>query len=439
MSGFSFEGMGDLKRKGGSRSNNAVSFNLPFRISQVNVANSKAPTRGVDTVEGFLINDAFGLKAGELVTIRIKDRGQPADPDKTPMEVFDLQIGRRKGSGGKMGQHAAVVAEDARMLDGNVIECNWVKVVEHEYKEKPEEEWLHAGHVSVGYLNPPADNGNGFIRQDRSVHFPEFAKVIEGQGEEALASFKATVASLLAERNADAGGRPSAVLRLVNQSAVGQPGSVATATIWLAWDKEAGAFISPEESVDRWLANPDNANWLNYIQHAEQIASSNGVLEVWPVWSFTTAKNTAERETKLKKAGKMHQQEHFTAPMIDETGAPMVNDNGTRRNHYGLITQGMHQVVRFQGGTDWFANMSWTFERYPTKLYSMEDLPTANLSPEVAAAFEAQGAKRVEDKRNARNATRENEASQEQEQEQGQDFGSDAAPDPAGGQFRPRG
>lgn len=433
--------MGDLnKKKGGSRgNNNAVSFNLPFRISQVHVANPKAATRGVDTVEGFLINEAFGLEKDALVTIRIKDRGVPADPDKTPMEVFDLQIGRRKGSGGKMGTHAAVVAEDARMLDGNIIECNWVKVVEHEYKEKPEEEWLHTGFVSVGYLSP-ADEKTGFIRQDRFVHFPEYARVIEGQGEEALASFKATVAALLAERNADAGGRPSVVLRLVNQAAVGQPGSVATATIWLGWDRDAGAHISPEESVDRWLANPDNANWLNFVQHADQIAGSNGVLEVWPVWSFTTAKNTAERETKNKKAGKMHMQDQFTAPMINEAGAPVLTDSGNRRNHYGLITQGLHQVVRFQGGTDWFANMSWTLERFPTKLYSIDDLPTANLSPEVVAAFEGQGAKRVEEKRNARNATKENDAAPEQSQEQGQDFGgNDAAPDPAGGQFRPRG
>jgi alpha-D-ribose 1-methylphosphonate 5-triphosphate synthase subunit PhnH len=437
MSGFSFEGMSDLKKRtGGSRGNNAVAFNLPFRISQVHVANTKAATRGVDTVEGFLIKEAFGLAIGDLVTIRIKDRGIPADPDKTPMEVFDLQIGRKKGSGGKMGTHAAVVAEDARMVEGNVIECNWVKVVEHEFKETPDDEWLHSGFVSVGYLNAPTDSG--FIRQDRFVHFPEYAKVIEGQGEEALASFKATVSALLAERNADAGGRPSVVLRLVNQAQVSQPGSVATATIWLGWDKDAGTFLSPEESVDRWLSNPENANWLNFVQHAEQIGASNGVLEVWPVWSFTTAKNTAERETKLKKAGKMHLQEQFTAPMINEAGDPVTNDNGGRRNHYGLITQGMHQVVKMQGGTDWFANMSWTLDRFPTKLYSIDDLPTANLSPEVTAVFEAQGTKRVEDKKAARNQSRENDAAPEQEQ--GQEFGSEAAPDPAGGQaFRPRG
>ncbi|MBY3151259.1 hypothetical protein HFO56_02520 [Rhizobium laguerreae] len=433
---FDFNGMEDLKKRTGRGGGFTASHNLPFRIHEINLANPKAATRGVDTVDGYLLKPAFGKEAGGLVTIKIKDRGAPTDPDKTPMEVFDLQIGRKKGSGGKMGQHAAVIAEDARVLQDGTIECNWVKVVEHEFKEAPEAEWLHTGFISVGYLNAPTDKG--FIRQDRFVHFVEEARTISGAGDEAVAGFRDLVSKFLTERTSQAGGRPSAVIRLVNQNNAGQAGSVATATIWLGWDKEKSAFLTPEESVDRWLASEEAEKWLNFVRHADQIAASNGVLEVWPVWSFTTAKKTAERETKLKNAGKMHLQEQFTAPMINEAGEPVLNDNGKRRNHFGLIADGMHQVVQMQGGVDWFANQTWTFDRFPTKLFSIDDLPTANLSPEVVKVFEANGAKRVEDKRLARNVENDAAPEQQQEQEQGQDFGSDNTPDPAGGQFRPR-
>jgi hypothetical protein len=101
----------------------------------------------------------------------------------------------------------------------------------------------------------------------------------------------------------------------------------------------------------------------------------------------------------------------------------------------------MHQVVTMQGGTDWFANQTWTFDRFPTKLFSIDDLPTPNVSPEVIKIFEANATKRVEEKRLARNVDNDGpEQQQQQDQDQGQDFGSDDnnAPDPAGGQFRPR-
>jgi hypothetical protein len=431
--------MEDLaKRTGrGNSGGGQVSHNLPFRIKAINLANPKAATRGVDTVEGYLTRPAFGKAVNDVVVIKIKDRGEPSDPDRKPMEVFDLQVGRKKGAGAKMGEHATVIAEDARLQDDGTILCNWVKVVEHEYKEVPDSEWLHSGYVSVGYLNPIKNN---FIRQDRSVHFADQAIAITGTGDDAIANFRDTLARLLAERTSEAGGRPAAVIRLVNQNAAGQANSVRTAMIWLPWDKEANAHLSPEAAADRWLSSEDAGPWVRFIANADNIAGSNGVLEVWPVWSFTTALKTAERETKLKENGKLHLQEQFTAPMIDEAGQPVLNDNGKRRNQYGLIAEGMHQVVTMQGGTDWFANQTWTFDRYPTKLFSIDDLPTPNLSPEVVKVFEANAAKRVEDKRIARNVDNDG-PEQKQDNDQGQGFGSDdnnQAPDPAGGQFRPR-
>jgi hypothetical protein len=436
---FDFNGMQDLKKRTGRGGGSfQASHNLPFRIKAINLANPKAATRGVDTVEGYLIRPAFGKAVNDVVVIKIKDRGEPTDPDKKPMEVFDLQVGRKKGSGGKMGEHATVIAEDARIQADGTIECNWVRVVEHEYKEAPDAEWLHSGFVSVGYLQPIKNN---FIRQDRTVHFNDQSIAITGDGDEAIANFRDTLARLLAERTPEAGGRPAAVIRLVNQGKAGQAGSVASTMIWLGWDKEANAHLAPEVAVDRWMASDDAAKWLNFVANADKIANSNGVLEVWPVWSFTTAKKTAERETKVKESGRLHLQEQFTAPMIDEAGQPVLNDNGKRRNHYGLIAEGMHQVVTMQGGTDWFANQTWTFDRFPTKLFSVDDLPTPNVSPEVIKIFEANATKRVEEKRLARNVDNDGpEQQQQQDQDQGQDFGSDNnnAPDPAGGQFRLR-
>jgi ribosomal protein L19E len=433
--------MDDLKKRTGRGGGNfKPSFNVPVRIHQVHVSNEKGATRGVDFLEGSLMAPAFGLEADAVVKVRIKDRGVPRDKERTPMEIYDLQPGKKKGTGARMGTHGAIVAENAQLLEDGTIECGWVKVVEHEYKEKPAGEWMHVGHVSVGFLRINEKDPTSPARQDRFIHFPTAARVISGQGEEALASFKDTVVGLLADRAEQAGGRPTVVVRLVNQRAIGTAGSVATATIWLGWDRDNKVSISPEATVDTWLANPDNAKWLNFIQNADNIAASDGVLEVWPSWHFNTGLKTAEREVKNKDAGKVHTAEQYAAPMINDAGEPLFTENGKRRTHYGLIAEGMHMVVVPENFTDWIANQTWTLESFPQKLFSIDDLPTDNLKPEVKKVFEDNAVKRVTDKRAARNATRDNEASQEQEQEQGQDFGSEgAAPDPAAGQFRPRG
>lgn len=436
MSDFNFEGMGDLKKRTG-RSGGSFSFNLPFRINQVNVANDKAATPSVDTVEGYLMAPAFGLNTNDLVTFKIKDRAPPKDPKKVPMEIWDLQIGKKKGSGGRMGQHAAVVAEDARMLSDGTVECGWIRVAEHAYNEKPEKEFLHIGPISVGYLNVGEKPGD-FTRQDRYVHFPQESRLVSGDGDAAIASFKEVVSSLLADRTEQAGGRPTVVVRLVNQKKVGEVGSVATASVRLGWDKQNGTFMTPEETVDRWLADEENAKWVNFIGNADKIAKSEGVLEVWPAWLFQSGKMLSDREVEMKTKGYMHTSEQFSAPMIDEAGEPILNDNGNRRTHYGLIADGLHQVVQLENRTDWIANSSWTFERYPSKLYSIDDLPTKHLAAETVKAFEAVAVKRTEEKKNDRTARREPAAGQSQDQDQGQDFGSDAAPDATGGQFRPR-
>jgi hypothetical protein len=437
MSGFNFEGMDDLKKRTGRGGGNfKQTFNVPIRIHTVHVTNDKKATRGVDSLEGSLLAPAFGLAVDAIVKLRIRDRGEPRDKDRTPMEIFDLQPGKKKGTGGRMGQNGAIIAENAQILEDGTIECGWVKVVEHEYSEQPGKEWLHLGHVSVGFLRIN-EKDETTARQDRFIHYPEHASVISGQGEEAIASFKEKVTGLLADRSAQAGGRPTVVIRLVNQKAIGTAGSVATASIWRGFDRDNNVPLSPEETVDNWLANPENAKWLNFIQNADQIASAEGVLEVWPSWHFNTGLKTAEREVKNKSSGKVHTAEQYAAPMIDDAGEPLFQENGKRRTHFGLIAEGMHMVVVPEGFTDWIANQTWSLESFPQKLYSIDDLPTANLSPDVKKVFDDNATKRVTEKRAARSANRDNEATQESAQ--GQEFGNEGAPDPAAGQgFRPR-
>ena len=454
MSGFNFEGMSNLKKsRGGSGGGFKPSYNLPLRLEAVHLANEKAATPSKDTLTGYIMFDPadpitvpWGLDHQKPVTVRLRERPAPSDAAKVPLEVFDLVPGKKVKGRYKVHQYAAIVAEDAKLLSDGTIECGWIKVMEYEHKEVPEGMWLHIGHVSVGYLNIPEESTGRYPNQERFVHFPEHSRPMTGMGQEALDNFKSQVSSLLADRSAAAGGRPTAIVRLINFSNVGQPDSSMSAIIKLAYDN--GTPLSPEETVERWMAHEDNAQWVGFIQAADAIASSNGLLEVWPAWAFRAGKMATDNEVKKKTEGKFHTAEDFSAPMIDAGGNPMFRDNGRRMRNYGLIAEGMHQVMQMEpredGTREWVANQTYTLDRFPAKLYSLDDLPTPLITEDCRKQFEANAVKRVEEKRAERNARKAgNDASNDagraadNASDQGQDFG-DGAPDPAAGQFRPR-
>lgn len=450
MSDFDFgKAMADMPGKGRGNGGFKPAMNLPLRIDKVH-ADKAAKNPAKDYIEAFLLVDAFGKKANDIIQIKLKARQAPSDPEKLPLEVWDLQLGKKVKGRYQVGEYAAIVAENATLLTDGTFECGWIKVMEYAYADKPGEkavkDALVIGPISVGYLNEPRE-GRNFHSQDRFVQMTDESVVVAGMGEAALASFRAQAIELMRDRSATAGGRPLLNVRLINNTALGTPDAVKVATIWTPWDSANGCLASPEVAVDTWMADERNGFWMRFIANADAIAASNGLLEMWPAASYQNGKMVTDNEVKAKNSGRHLTHETFSAPAVDVSGAPVhkINNDGTegwRRNAYQLYAEGMHQVMLLDNRNEWSANQTYTLERFPSKLFALEELSTPNVSEAALALFASNAEKRVADKREAlKNAKApENQQSQSQDpaQSQGQDFGGDPAPDPTGGGFRPR-
>nr|WP_250807654.1 hypothetical protein [Neorhizobium tomejilense] len=441
--------MAEVQKKGRSGGYKPA-MNLPVRIKDVHiVAENGKMTRGKDWIEAYLLAPAFGKEARDVVKIRLVDRGVPADPEKAPLEFFDLQMGKKVKGRYKVGEFAALVIEDARETTDGFIECKWVRVAEYSYDEHPTnkdlKDLLHVGMVSVGFLNIPEAGSDRFPSQNRSAHLTHEAQIISGAGDEAIENFRQLAINALRERLDEGSARPSALFRVVNNNGIGTEqaiDAVKSVQLRTRWDKEAGAFYPAEKTVDDFLADPENAIFVNWIRHADAIANSGGTIEIWPVFEYQSGKMAVDNEVKDKNAGKHHTAEDFTAPSILMDGSAETSDRGYRRNQYGLVAEGMHKLVLLDGKKEWTADQTVTLERFPSKLYLAEQLPTHNLPEATNKYLIDLATKRVDDKKALRAAAKNNAApaaaAEEQQNEQGQDFGQEQAPDPTAGGFRMR-
>lgn len=427
-----FDSMKEAKAaKGGSRSGPST-MNPVIRISNVVVANTKAATPETDYVEGVLVTPAFGLDVGTDVKVKIAPRKPAADPDKAPMEIWDLQTGRKKGTGGRMGEGGAFVAENATMGTDGMITCRWIKVVEHKQQDDVNftDEHVFFGSTSVGYLNK--DNGAPTF-QYRDLHLLDSAAVIKSSDDmSATEVFRQTVAHFLEDMSeTHGGGKPAAMVRMAAHKELDQ-GHYMAAIIPLRWNSEAGAPHTPLESVDLWLSeeNRERSIWRGFIENVDTFGDE-ATIEVWPVWRYPTAAN------KLKKdAGRPFHDAHVhSAPKIDAAGSIVYNDDGSApKNEYGLLSDsGIMQVIQYEdagdgGKRDWFANMSYTLERYPSRLFAASEAITENLPESTRAFFTERAENRVKTKaeylrgKKNNNSGAQNDDSPEQ---QAQDFGDE--------------
>lgn len=433
-------------RKSGGKGTFIPNLNVPVRVTQVVVADDKKKTPTEDKIIGVLMAPAFGKKAGEEVVVKLKDRGPAADPDKIPTEIWDIQPGKKVKGRYTVGKNPAVIAENARPLDDNTIECGWIRVAEYEFNAKPAEkavkDSLQYGMVTVGYLD---ERQNGIARQLRHLHFNDFAQVLTGRGEEAIANFKAMVVSMM-ENHADvAGGRTNVHIRMINNNDLTNPQSYKYATIYQGWNTDEQRPATGAESIERWLADQANVGWLeNIIAYADDVAESNGTLEIWPCWTYEAGKMAVDREVKAKSLGRATVNSEYTAPDVDLTGEPVIefNNDGSKswhRNAYTLVTEGMHKLVLLDGRSEWIADTTMTLERYPNSFFKPEQLVTPNLTKAARDLFVGLAAKRGQFKREAFRASKEQKAAPANDaSEAGQDFGGEAAPDPTAGAFKPR-
>lgn len=428
-----FDKMPQKKRYG----NNSApqSINLPLQIDQVHVANPKGPTPATDHAEATLLVPAFGLEAGSTVKLRMQPRAPASAKDKEPMEIWHLQKGKKKGSGGAAGETPVIIAENAVMQSDGSVACGWLKIAVHESTPTPDSEWLHVGQmVTVNYLNKPQGKG---AYQTRDVHWTSDALPITSDGNgDSMSFFRDLVVNMLADHPELASGRPMVAIRLVNNeglhSGEAADNYVQTSLIARRWIADSKTYETPEDAVERWLGDADTIErWTGFIEQADAVAAEGGTIEVWPVWRYSTGLKTVERQLEREEQGKLSQLDHlhFSAPRLDYNGEIVV-ENGRQKYDYGLITTGSIQVVRPQGWEEFVANQTWTHERFPAKLFTTEEVVTQNLPEATAKLFNERAEKRVALAREAR-IERNKAAEAEASEEQGQDF--DGAPDPTAG------
>jgi hypothetical protein len=416
-------------------------LNMPFVIKQV-VAPGPKPDPKNDYVMIYMVIDAFGYKKGDEVKLKLNDRSSAYEGRKhKPTEIWDLQIGKSKGQGGEMGEHAIVIAEDAQKQADGSISCRWVKVAQHTYSEQVDTEFMQLGLVTVNRMYDP-NARNLYHSQSRDIHFPDQSVKIASDAEmTSLERFKASAVVFLTPRPELAGGKPHIKLRFLNSGGLNTPDFNVTRDLRLAWDKENKVTRTPEDSVDIWLDN--NAELVPYIEGADTLASEqNIIVEMWPFWSYSTGQMELEREVELRDAMKADPtgfkqptSEAYRSVKLTDEGSVSIaqgrGDNTWTEKQNGMVTQGMH-VVRKNKKDEWFVDFSRTLDRYPRRLASTDELITPHLTAEAIKCFDDRAALRNETMWALKNeAKAENNEAPEQAQGGTQDF--DGEPDPASG------
>src|SRR5690606_13750492 len=100
---------------------------------------------------------------------------------------------------------------------------------------------------------------------------------------------------------------------------------IATTHVYTGWSKEEERPLSPEESVERFLADPKNKLWVEYIEaSASDEYKGRFVFELIPSWRYSTG-----RDSLPSVSGKKDDAESFRIPAVDRaTGAPVAKNNG---------------------------------------------------------------------------------------------------------------
>lgn len=404
--------------------NGGGSENVAVMIAEIHLADKTKKTINVaeDYATAYLLEDAFGLKAEfkerdpnlseeedheagtPLTAVKIKMRARNLKGEHTPMEIWDLQVGKRKGAALPMGEYPTVILENA-WLDSrtNTVLVGWLTVAQRGYNETTTRALPGVLTTVEKETYITTDGGERNYRQNRYVAMPSEARTFDG-----IESFTASAIDFLQPNPEAAAGQPIATIRIVDNDSVVDPSratDIAVTTIYPAWDKEARTYASPEASVQAWLSNPKNADWVSYI---EQSGSTPGyTFELIPGYRYNTG-----RDSLPSKRGKgMDDADSFRIPVEDrENGnSPIAKPNGDGF----LMTSGYAQgtvMVRSKetdAGIEWYATKTFRKSRFGA-IYMRDELVTPNLPADVAASFEAAAVARGEQARKNLNQQREN-------------------------------
>lgn len=384
------------------------SENVAVMIAEIHLADKTKKSINVaeDYAVAYLLEDAFGKKAefkprdpalkeeddteygSPLTSVKIKMRDRKLTGEHAPMEIFDLQPGKRKGAALPMGQYPTVLLENAYLdTRADVVLAGWLTVAQRDFSN-PLERCLTNVIVSVDSERYDMKENERVYRQNRFVVMAD-----EAQTFNSLESFKAAAASFLSENPDAAGGQPVVTIRIIDNDSVvnsAKVAEIATATIYQGWDAATSTRMSPEASVDRWLANPDNADWVSYIEASG--GETGYTFEVIPSFRY----NTGVQSLPSKKGKGIDDAENFRVPVEqrENGGAKLAKNNGDGFVMTSGYAAGSMIVKRVNAeDAPWFATKTFRKNRFGS-IYMKDEVVTPNLPEDVRKAFETAAAGR---------------------------------------------
>jgi hypothetical protein len=415
----------------GNSNRNPPKENVLVEVVQVHAVNKDKATKEQDTVEVKLLHDAFELPAGTIVKARIDHahavRYKNPDPKKTPMEMWDLAAGKKKGSGAKMGDKAVVLFEKAHKGADDVVVVQFLHVAEH-VPNSPTECAIENVMTTV---EEEKVGNDGKARQTRRIYLPLESEKVTTEDE-----LRAAVIKKLED---DRPGNPFAVIRVMKNELIkdaegnvvteGYPYEAYATSVFRPWDRETEGLLSGEASFDRFLTDekktPDGGqvfardedgntikdaagNPVPELRNARMISYLNAyfnpeteedkqdvekyTLEVIGGFSYTTGPLSLP-------SAKGRLSDHYQY-LIDWENPDTAKTSADRETGVKFKMTGICASTILLGrvdndGAPWYAQKTFTTKQGTGReIYTLKELKTPHTPVEIAESFKAQATRR---------------------------------------------
>ena len=427
--------------RGNFRSNSSpAKENVMVQKVRLHTTSDDGPVKETDYMEVALLHDALGLTAKfdentkepltilkARIDVNTPKRYANPDPKKTPLEIWDLEVGRKKGSGDEMGENPIVVLEKATLDKSGDIIASYITIAQRDMESISE---MAVANVMMTVLPEEPVGNSGKTKQERRVYFPGEATKVSSIDE-----LKAKIAHVF-NANADDPGTPIAAVRILmatTQPTESEPdanGEIHSQYpyqskvyhIYRPYDEErekarpsdpeAAAAFDAELSMDyakQWFTrtrqdDPDtlaNGDKIELIEGC--LASDDFIVEVIPAMKLTTG----QQSLPSAKSNRMGDERMFVYDYEQQlTGRNSVDQNGKKREDFGVAVGHMilGRVVKYLKDKEtkavtveegpWFAKKSFTSRAFSPLIFQPRELITPNVPAPVAEAFMEQAVRR---------------------------------------------
>jgi hypothetical protein len=433
----------NASKRANNRGNGGSTFqpmeNILVQVKTVHEHDPKSPTPDKDYIEAYLMHDAGGITAEfdndgnplTLITARIdtnaKGRYANPDPTKTPLEMWDLKPGRKKGTSDRMGQDGLVILEKAKKVGDREFQAAFLFTAQR--NRASEKDMVIENVMTTVYPEKTRKLPDGTERrgQERRIYITNEATKVS-----TMAELRAAIAEKLEDDRAE---RPFAVIHVIGTKPEDRtfvddegntrpryPYEALSATVYPAWENEER--LSSEQAIDRWFTEPakskDGALIYQKDENGDTITDANGeplpelrngemvdivtnylgseelMFEVIGGFTYGTGKNSLP-SAKGRKSDHWNFEMDWENRVTGETKA----DRDTGKNYVMQGVAAAHMVLgRVEDENEpgvygpWYAQKTYTVRSYNPPVFLERELITPHTPKEVAELFVEQAERR---------------------------------------------